>query len=80
MVNSLSNPVYVDGTYGKFKYHAQPFQFGATEFGGTEDFSAMLRTDAVGRFAACRELRSLPHGSKFHRLQLPQYWRGAGRI
>ncbi len=33
-VVSLSNPIYVDGSYGNFKYHAQPFVFGATELAG----------------------------------------------
>src|SRR5271154_2299430 len=35
---SLSNPTWVDGTYGKFQYHAQPFAFGATELAGLEIF------------------------------------------
>jgi len=55
---SLSNPIWVDGTYGKFKYHAQPFQFGATELAGLEIFlkAATRATDGsqhAGNCAAC---------------------------
>jgi len=55
---ALSNPIWVDGTYGKFKYHAQPFQFGPTEFAGLKIFlaSASGATDGsqhAGNCAAC---------------------------
>ena len=55
---SLSNPIWVDGTYGKFKYHAQPFAFGATELAGLEIFlkAATAATDGsqhAGNCAAC---------------------------
>ncbi len=57
-VLALSNPIWVDGTYGKFKYHAQPFAFGATELAGLEIFlkSATAATDGsqhAGNCAAC---------------------------
>ena len=57
-VLALSNPIWVDGTYGKFKYHAQPFQFGPTEFAGLKIFlaSASGATDGsqhAGNCAAC---------------------------
>jgi len=55
---SLSNPIWVDGTYGKFKYHAQPFAFGATELAGLEIFlkAVTAATDGsqhAGNCAAC---------------------------
>jgi cytochrome c peroxidase len=37
-VNSLTNPKFVDGTLGKFQFHAQPFSFGATELTGLKIF------------------------------------------
>ena len=40
-------PSYVDGTYGSFKYHAQPFAFGATELAGLEDFPESRRRSAL---------------------------------
>jgi hypothetical protein len=57
-VLSLSNPVYVDGSYGNFKYHAQPFQFGPTELAGLKIFlrAAEGATDGsqhAGNCAAC---------------------------
>ena len=57
-VLALSNPIWVDGTYGKFQYHAQPFQFGPTEFAGLKIFlaSANGATDGsqhAGNCAAC---------------------------
>ncbi len=57
-VLSLANPVYVDGTYGKFQYHAQPFSFGAEELAGLKIFlkAAAGATDGsqhAGNGAAC---------------------------
>jgi cytochrome c peroxidase len=57
-VMALSNPIYVDGTYGKFKYHAQPFAFGAQELAGLKIFlrAATNATDGsqhAGNCAAC---------------------------
>src|SRR4029077_21294872 len=47
-VNALSNPIWVDGTYGHFQYHAQPFQFGAQELQGLKIFltAATTATDS----------------------------------
>lgn len=58
MVNALSNPVFVNGSYGKFKYHAQPFQFGATELAGLKIFlrvtsNAADNTQHAGNCASC---------------------------
>ncbi len=57
-VVSLSNPIYVDGTYGNFKYHAQPFVFGATELAGLKIFLSVANGAAdgsqhAGNCAAC---------------------------
>ena len=55
---ALHNPIWVDGTYGSFKYHAQPFAFGQTELQGLEIFlkAAVGATDGsqhAGNCAAC---------------------------
>ena len=57
-VLALTNPVWVDGTYGKFKYHAQPFAFGSTEFTGLKIFlkaasGAVDGSQHAGNCAAC---------------------------
>jgi cytochrome c peroxidase len=57
-VAGLSNPVWVDGSYGAFKYHAQPFQFGATEFAGLKIFlktatGAVDGSQHAGNCVAC---------------------------
>jgi cytochrome c peroxidase len=48
----------VDGTYGKFKYHSQPFAFGAIELAGLKIFlkaatGAMDGSQHAGNCAAC---------------------------
>lgn len=58
LLQNLNNPIYVDGTYGSFKYHAQPFAFGATELAGLKIFLkvAVNATDGsqhAGNCAAC---------------------------
>jgi len=58
LVNGLSKPIYVDGTYGQFQYHAQPFQFGATELAGLKTFlrvatNAFDGSQHAGNCAAC---------------------------
>ena len=57
-INSLSNPIYVDGTYGNFQYHAQPFTFGALELQGLKIFlgiavGASDGSQHAGNCAAC---------------------------
>jgi cytochrome c peroxidase len=57
-VNGLSNPTFVDGTYGQFQYHAQPFQFGPTELAGLKIFLSAANNAAdgsqhAGNCAAC---------------------------
>ncbi|HTZ49397.1 MAG TPA: hypothetical protein VMH20_17535 [Verrucomicrobiae bacterium] len=58
LVQNLSSPVYVGASDGSFKYHAQPFQFGATERRGLVIFlkAAKDTTDGsqhAGNCAAC---------------------------
>jgi cytochrome c peroxidase len=55
---SLDNPTWVTPSDGSFKYHAQPFAFGATEFAGLKIFlhAATNATDGsqhAGNCAAC---------------------------
>jgi hypothetical protein len=58
LVQNLTNPIFVDGSYGSFKYHAQPFAFGATELAGLKIFltAAVNANDGsqhAGNCAAC---------------------------
>jgi hypothetical protein len=58
LLQNLNNPIFVDGTYGNFKYHAQPFSFGALELAGLKIFLkvAVNATDGsqhAGNCAAC---------------------------
>lgn len=58
LLQNQNNPIFVDGTYGSFKYHAQPFAFGATELAGLKIFLkvAVNATDGsqhAGNCAAC---------------------------
>ncbi len=73
---SLSNPIYVDGTYGSFKYHAQPFAFGATELAGLKIFlkAAAGATDGsqhAGNCAACHQVPNFTD-FKFHNTGVSQ--------
>ncbi|MGH9733474.1 MAG: hypothetical protein ACRD8A_02640 [Candidatus Acidiferrales bacterium] len=57
-VNELTNPIWVDGTYGKFQYHAQPFAFGEKEFAGLKIFlsaasNAVDGSQHAGNCVAC---------------------------
>jgi hypothetical protein len=58
LVETLSSPVFVDGSYGSFQYHPQPFVFGATELAGLKVFlrRAQGATDGsqhAGNCGAC---------------------------
>lgn len=60
IVQGLSDPIWVDGTYGSFKYHAHPFQFGPTEFAGMKIFlkaapGAIDGSQHAGNCAACHQ-------------------------
>ena len=66
-VNNLSNPTYVDGTYGSFQYHAQPFAFGALELAGLKIFltAAVGATDGSQHAGNCASCHLLPDFSDF---------------
>jgi cytochrome c peroxidase len=58
VVENLSSPVFIDGSYGSFQYHPQPFVFGATELQGLEIFLRAAQGAAdgsqhAGNCAAC---------------------------
>lgn len=58
LVSGMSNPIFVNGSYGQFQYHAQPFQFGATELTGMKIFLRAANNAAdgsqhAGNCAAC---------------------------
>ncbi|HXJ94754.1 MAG TPA: hypothetical protein VMT20_18070 [Terriglobia bacterium] len=67
IVNGLSNPTWVDGTDGSFKYHAQPFQFGATELAGLKIFlaSATGATNGSQHAGNCAACHPAPNFSDF---------------
>ena len=76
IVSSLNNPIYVDGTYGSFQYHAQPFIFGATELAGLKIFlkSAAGAADGsqhAGNCAACHQAPNFTD-FKFHNTGVSQ--------
>jgi hypothetical protein len=58
LVVALKNPIYVTDADGSFKYHPQPFQFGATELAGLAIFlksapGAVDGSQHAGNCAAC---------------------------
>ncbi len=58
IIDGLSNPTFVDGSYGSFRYHPQPFQFGAMELAGLKIFlkaanGATDNSQHAGNCAAC---------------------------
>jgi len=67
LVEGLTNPVWVDGTYGSFKYHAQPFQFGATELAGLKIFLAVAvnATDGSQHAGNCAACHTAPNFTDF---------------
>lgn len=68
IVSSLSNPIYVDGTYGSFQYHTQPFQFGPTELAGLKVFlkSAAGATDGSQHAGNCGACHQAPNFTDFN--------------
>ncbi|HUL33152.1 MAG TPA: hypothetical protein VL128_04665 [Candidatus Eisenbacteria bacterium] len=58
LLDGLSAPIYVDGSYGSFQYHPQPYVFGATELAGLKIFlraapGAADGSQHAGNCAAC---------------------------
>lgn len=66
-VGALSNPIWVDGTYGSFQYHAQPFAFGATELAGLKIFlkASAGATDGSQHAGNCVACHTPPNFSDF---------------
>jgi cytochrome c peroxidase len=58
-VLALANPIYITSSDGSYKYHAQPYQFGALELQGLKVFLASATTGATdahaGNCAACHQ-------------------------
>jgi cytochrome c peroxidase len=58
-VLALTNPVYITASDGSYKYHAQPYQFGAVELQGLKIFLASAAAGAAnahaGNCAACHQ-------------------------
>jgi hypothetical protein len=67
IVLALSNPMWIDGTYGSFQYHANPFQFGPTEFAGLEIFlkAAAGASDGSQHAGNCAACHQAPNFSDF---------------
>lgn len=67
LVKNLSSPVFVDGSYGSFKYHAQSFAFGATELQGLIIFltAAQGATDGSEHAGNCVSCHLLPDFTDF---------------
>lgn len=59
-VVALNNPIYITSADGSFKYHANPYQFGATELAGLKIFLKSATTGGgtnqhAGNCAACHQ-------------------------
>ena len=58
-VLALTNPTFITASDGSFKYHAQPYQFGALELQGLKIFLASAAAGSVnahaGNCAACHQ-------------------------
>lgn len=56
-VLALDNPVYITAKDGSYRYHAHPYQFGATELQGLKIFLASSATAGAhaGNCAACHQ-------------------------
>jgi cytochrome c peroxidase len=66
-VLGLSQPQWVDGSYGSFQYHANPFQFGSTEFAGLKIFlnAVANATDGSQHAGNCGACHAAPNFSDF---------------
>lgn len=76
ILQSLNNPIYVDGSYGSFQYHAQPFAFGATELAGLKIFLkvAVQASDGSQHAGNCAACHMAPNFTdfKFHNTGVAQ--------
>lgn len=65
-VMALKNPIYITPANGKFKYHNQPFQFGALELQGLKIFLGSAAAGATGAHAGnCAACHQAPDFSDF---------------
>jgi cytochrome c peroxidase len=66
-VLALSHPVFVDASYGTFKYHTQTFAFGATELAGLKIFltAANAATDGSQHAGNCASCHVAPNFSDY---------------
>jgi hypothetical protein len=67
LVQNLSSPIFVTPSSGTFKYHAQPFAFGATELQGLIIFlkAAQGATDGSQHAGNCAACHLLPDFTDF---------------
>lgn len=67
LVQNLGSPIFVSGSDGSFKYHAQAFQFGATELQGLIIFlkGAPGATDGSQHAGNCASCHVLPNFTDF---------------
>ncbi|HEX4309191.1 MAG TPA: hypothetical protein VHZ25_04135 [Acidobacteriaceae bacterium] len=68
LVVALNDPIYVTDADGSFKYHAQPFQFGATELAGLRIFlrTAQNATDGSQHAGNCAACHTAPDFTDFN--------------
>jgi cytochrome c peroxidase len=68
LVVALNNPIYVTDAAGSFKYHPQPFQFGATELAGLRIFlkTAQNATDGSQHAGNCAACHTAPDFTDFN--------------
>jgi len=65
-VLALTNPIYITTSDGTFKYHSQPYQFGALELQGLKIFLASTTAGAVNAHAGnCASCHQAPDFSDF---------------
>jgi hypothetical protein len=67
ILQNLDHPTWVDGTYGNFRYHDQPFQFGPTEFAGLKIFlrAAAGASDGSQHAGNCAVCHQAPNFTDF---------------
>jgi cytochrome c peroxidase len=65
-VFALTNPIYITPADGSYKYHAQPYQFGATELQGLKIFLSSATAGATNAHAGnCIACHQAPDFSDF---------------
>jgi cytochrome c peroxidase len=67
ILEGMSSPTFVDGSYGSFQYHAQPFVFGPTELAGLKIFlrAAPGATDGSQHAGNCASCHLPPNFTDF---------------